>query len=232
MNKSVIITQSNYLPWKGYFDNIALADQLVLYDSVQYTRRDWRNRNKIKTDNGLKWLTVPVEVTGRFTQNIDETRIVGNAWAAKHWKTLQHSYGKLPGFESLAALFADLYSNMAIELLSDLNRLLIKRILDYLDISTTISSSSDFVLSGNRTEKLVYICKEIGADQYLSGPAAKAYLDETLFEDAGIEVKYFDNKYQLEYEQPYPPFMHQVSIVDLIACCANQSATYMKNTRK
>lgn len=229
MKKSVVITQSNYIPWKGYFDNIALADEVVLYDSVQYTRRDWRNRNKIKTAGGLKWLTVPVKVSGRFTQNIEDTRIQGTEWAQKHWQTIRHSYGKQPGFETLSALFADAYADMPFDLLSDLNRRLIEIVLDFLNIPARVSSSRDFRLRGDRTDKLVSICKDLGASAYLTGPAARDYLDEARFAGEGIAVSYFDNEYEVEYQQPFPPFVHQVSIVDLIACCGEDARKYMKH---
>jgi len=232
VSNSVIITQSNYLPWKGYFDNIALADELVLYDSVQYTRRDWRNRNRIKTANGLQWLTVPVKVRGHYHQLIEETRIDGKDWSSKHWNAMRHSYGKQPGFETLESLLKGIYQDMRFELLSDLNRCLIEKMMAFLGIGTVVRSSGEFELQGNKTHRLVNICKELGVTRYLTGPAASNYLDESLFHREGMEVFYFDNTYETEYAQPYPPFDHQVSIVDLIACCGERAANYMKNVDK
>ena len=89
-SKKVAISQSNYIPWKGYFDNIALVDEFVLYDEMQYTKRDWRNRNKLKTNQGLKWLTIPVEVKGKYYQKINETRISDRNWNVKHLNFLKH----------------------------------------------------------------------------------------------------------------------------------------------
>ena len=102
MSKRVAIVQSCYIPWKGYFDLINLVDEFILYDDRQYTRRDWRNRNRIKTPQGSQWLTIPVEVKGRFDQRIDETKISELDWAGKHWKTLEHNYRAAPHFEDYA----------------------------------------------------------------------------------------------------------------------------------
>ena len=172
-----------------------------------------------------------MKVSGRYHQSIDETRIEGQSWAEKHWSTIQHSYGKMPGFDVLRSLFEDIYSDMPFELVSDLNKLLIERVLEFLNVSTIVTTSGDYEITGNPTEKLVNICKQLGATRYCTGPAAKAYLDETVFGKESIEVHYFGNEYHTEYAQPFPPFTHQVSIVDLIACCGDQAGFYMKNVR-
>src|ERR1041384_7029573 len=98
MQKMVAIVQSNYIPWKGYFDMIRGVDEFVLYDDVQYTRRDWRNRNRIKTAQGTQWLTIPVEVKGKYLQAIKETKISDPSWGRTHWRTLCHSYNRAPHF--------------------------------------------------------------------------------------------------------------------------------------
>src|SRR5208283_1807000 len=92
--KSLAAIQSNYIPWKGYFDIINRVDEFMLYDDAQYTRRDWRNRNKIKTPRGLRWLTIPVRVKGKFHQKICETEISDPGWAAGHWQTLRQNYAR------------------------------------------------------------------------------------------------------------------------------------------
>src|SRR6476661_5616886 len=96
--KSIAIVQSNYIPWKGYFDMIRSVDEFILYDDVQYTRRDWRNRNRIKSSHGAQWLTIPVEVKGKYLQKIKETRVSDRLWARNHWRTLCCCYGKAPCF--------------------------------------------------------------------------------------------------------------------------------------
>src|SRR5687767_5361993 len=98
MTRRIAISQSNYIPWKGYFDLINFMDEFILYDDVQFTRRDWRNRNKIKTPNGELWLTIPVQVTGKYHQSIRETQVSDSTWARTHWRTLEHAYARAPWF--------------------------------------------------------------------------------------------------------------------------------------
>ena len=107
--KKVAILQSNYIPWKGYFDIINMVDEFILYDDMQYTRRDWRNRNQIKTVDGVKWLTIPVESKGKFFQKINETKVSSSKWAQEHWKAICLNYAKAPYFKTYEPLFADIY---------------------------------------------------------------------------------------------------------------------------
>jgi hypothetical protein len=109
MTKRIAIVQSNYLPWKGYFDLMASVDEFVLYDDVQYTRRDWRNRNQIKTPQGLQWLTVPVRVKGKYHQSIRETEIDDESdWASDHLKALSLNYRKAPFHNDVMGLLEPL----------------------------------------------------------------------------------------------------------------------------
>jgi hypothetical protein len=216
--KRVVITQSNYIPWKGWFDQLALADELVLLDDAQYTRRDWRNRNRIRAAQATSWLTVPVEVKGRFDQRIDETRIADRSWAARHWQTIRQAYAQAQHLgaveEQLAAAFARAGE---LELLSDVNRHLIEVVADLLGIDTPIRWSTDYEPEGARTERLVSLCVQAGATEYVSGPAARAYLDEELFRAEGIEVVWVRYDGYPEYRQLHGrPFEHDVSIVDLL----------------
>ncbi len=158
--KSVVISQSNYIPWKGYFDLIGMADVFVIYDDAQYTKRDWRNRNKIKTPNGLQWLTIPVEVKGRYLQKINETRIADKNWGQKHWKTIVNTYGKAPYFNLVSDLLSDLYLNKHYTLLSEINHAFIKKIAGFLGIKTRILRSEQFDLAEGRTERLLGICRQ------------------------------------------------------------------------
>lgn len=107
--KKVAILQSNYIPWKGYFDLIGAVDEFILYDDMQYTRRDWRNRNQIKTPQGVQWLTVPVRVKGKYEQKIRDTEIDGSDWAVAHWKALVQNYARAPHFAEIAAWLEPLY---------------------------------------------------------------------------------------------------------------------------
>lgn len=213
--KRVAILQSNYVPWKGYFDLIASVDEFVLYDDMQYTRRDWRNRNRIKTPTGLQWLTVPVMVKGRFEQPIRDTRIDGTGWAARHWKALECSYRRAPAFEATAAWLEPMYRHRWTHL-SMLNRALMEAVCTRLSIATHLSNSWDYALPGGRNERLASICEQAGAQIYVSGPAARGYLDEAAFTRRGIDVEWFDYGPYREYPQLWGTFEHQVSILDLL----------------
>jgi hypothetical protein len=230
MNK-IAILQSNYIPWKGYFDIINSVDEFIIYDNVQYTRRDWRNRNKIKTHNGSIWLTIPAEIKGMFFQSIKETKVVNNNWTKKHWNSIKRNYSKSKYFNDYKELFESLYLHEASKLiyLSDINYLFIKKINKILNINTKITWSSDYVLEGNKTEKLVNLCKQVNATEYLSGPAAKDYIDENIYRSEQIQVKWMDYSGYQEYEQLYPPFEHYVSVLDLIFNCGTHAIKYMKS---
>ncbi len=215
MNK-VAILQSNYIPWKGYFDIINRVDEFIFYDTEQYTRRDWRNRNKIKTSNGLIWLTIPVQVKGKFYQAINETTVSDNTWRKKHWNTITANYSKAKHFGVYKNVFQDLYLDSEEESISQINYSFIKKINEILGIKTKLSWSSSFHPKGEKSEKLLDICKKTEAAEYLSGPAAKDYLDTSLFLKNNIKVSWMDYSNYPEYNQLFPPFEHGVSIIDLI----------------
>lgn len=227
--KTVAIVQSCYIPWKGYFDLIREADEFILFDDRQFTRRDWRNRNRIKTAQGVTWLTVPVEVKGRYLQRIDETRVSDGQWAKKHWRTLEHAYASAPGFGEYGERFASLYDTMDDERLSAINRRLLDEVCDVLRIETQLSWSTDYDVEGDRTQRLVELCQAAGADVYLSGPRARAYLEERLFADAGIVVRFFDYDGYPEYPQLHPPFVHEVTVLDLIFNTGASAPQYLKS---
>ncbi|MBB5390096.1 MULTISPECIES: WbqC family protein [unclassified Herbaspirillum] len=229
--KRVAIVQSNYIPWKGYFDLISSVDEFVLYDDMQYTRRDWRNRNQIKTPQGVQWLTVPVKVKGKYLQTIRETEIDGNEWAAMHWKSLQQNYSRAPFFSYYANQLEQLYLQRPFVFLSDLNRTLLEWVNTQLGIKTTISSSSDYQLQGDRSEKLLNICLQAGALRYLSGPAAQEYLDENIFREAGVAVDWFSYPSYPTYPQLWGEFTHGVTILDLLFNCGPQSVHHALPSR-
>jgi hypothetical protein len=216
VGKPVAISQSNYIPWKGYFDSIKKVDEFVLYDDMQYTRRDWRNRNKIKTAQGIQWLTIPVEVKGKFHQKINETLISDRSWNEQHWKTLKLAYAKAKRFAEVKEFVEGLYRSATMENLSLINHHFLKNICDFLGITTPLRFSSEFTLSDDKTGRLVGICRQLNATDYYSGPAAKNYMDESMFERENIQVHYYDYSGYTEYDQLHPPFEHGVSILDLI----------------
>lgn len=212
--KKVAILQSNYIPWKGYFDLIASVDEFILYDDMQYTKNDWRNRNKIKTKTGLAWLTVPVGQN--INRRIRDVELQSTQWQTNHWKTLCQNYSRAPHFSEVAKIIEPLYRQRIHKNLSELNRAFIESICGYLGVSTTIRNSWDYNLTEGKTERLVDLCLQAGADCYLSGPAAKNYIQADLFDAAGIELSWMVYSGYPEYEQQYPPFVHEVSILDLL----------------
>ena len=225
--KRVAILQSNYIPWKGYFDLIASVDEFVIYDDMQFTRRDWRNRNQIKTPQGPIWLTVPVKVKGKYDQTIRETEIDGADWAAKHWKSLVGNYARAPFFKEVAALIEPLY-RQDYPLLTVLNRTFLDAVCAYLGIHTSIRDSSEFTLADGKSERLADLCQQLGADEYVSGPAAKDYLDESVFQRLGMTVSWFDYSGYPEYPQLWGDFTHYVSVLDLMFNCGREAPLYMK----
>jgi WbqC-like protein family len=229
MSKTIAVVQSNYIPWRGYFDLINSVDEFILYDDVQYTIRDWRNRNIIKTSRGPLWLTIPVQVKGKYLQKIKDTRISDPTWGRKHWASIMHSYSRAKYFPMHKELLEELYLRSEEKLLSQINYRFIVAICQMLGIRTTISWSMDYNLIGDKTERLVHLCQQTDATAYLSGPAAKAYLNEDLFRSEGIAVSYMDYSGYPEYRQLYPPFEPRVSIIDLILNEGPSATRYMKS---
>ena len=228
MTKKTAILQSNYIPWKGYFDLIAAVDEFILYDDMQYTRRDWRNRNKIKTANGIKWITVPVRVKGKYHQLIRETEIDGTDWAHSHWRQIEQNYLKTPHFKRIASWLEPLYVDQAYTHLSQMNRCFIDAICQYLEIDTRITCSSDYAQVDGKTERLADLCVQAGATIYISGPAAKDYIAAEVFESVNIDLTWFDYSGYAPYPQMWDDFVHEVTILDLLFNCGKDACKYMK----
>lgn len=228
-DKRVAILQSAYIPWKGYFDLIRSVDEFVLYDDSQFTRRDWRSRNRIMTAQGPRWLSIPVEVKGRFHQRIDETVVADPDWHAAHWQSLRHAYARTRHFATYAPLIRDAYAALAGErFLSRINHSLLQVICTALGIDTPITWSRDYPRREGRSERLLGICEAAGASLYLSGPAGRAYLDTGLFERAGVQVVFADYAGYPEYPQGSAPFEHAVSALDLLFRTGPEALSHMK----
>ena len=226
--KKIAILQSNYIPWKGYFDLIAAVDEFILFDDMQYTRRDWRNRNKIKTPQGLKWLTVPVKVKGKYHQTIRETELDGLAWAKSHWQSLVLNYRKAPHFREIAEWVEALYLQREYTLLSELNRTFLEAVCDYLGITTRISNSWDYEFPEGKTERLLNLTLQAGGTEYVSGPAARDYIEDSLFDEAGVKLTWFDYVGYPEYPQLWGEYEHGVTILDLLFNCGEEAERYMR----
>ena len=232
MSKKVAILQSNYIPWKGYFDIIASVDEFIFYDEMQYTKNDWRNRNKIKTQNGLLWLTIPCEAKGIISneQKICETKISDNRWAKKHWSSIMNAYAKARYFKEYKSFFEDLYVECSKEeYLCKVNYKFISAINNLLGIKTKISYSQDYGLIDGKTERLVDLVQKANGTEYLSGPAAKDYINEQLFENANIKLEWMNYSGYKEYPQLFPPFEHGVTILDVIFNTGKDSVNYIRN---
>lgn len=226
----VAIIQSNYVPWKGYIDIIAAVDVFVLFDDVQFTRRDWRNRNRIKTKDGPLWLTIPVVTKGRRDQAIDEVEIADPQWAEKHWRAIEHAYARAPYFRAYADRFAALYAEAAqLTRLSAVNRLFLEAICAELGIVTQLVDARPLAARGVKTQRLVDLCQRLGAGGYLSGPAARAYLDEDQFRAANIALKYMNYDGYDEHHQDNGPFDHKVSVIDLLFNTGPDAPRYFKH---
>lgn len=231
INKRVAILQSNYIPWKGYFDLIASVDEFILYDDMQYTRRDWRNRNQIKSPQGVQWLTVPVQVKDKYDQKIRDTVIDGTGWAKTHWKAFEQNYKRAPHFEEVASWLKPLYDSATDAHISTLNRKFIVAICEYLDIKTAITNSWDYALVEGKTARLASLCKQAGASQYISGPSAKDYIEEGIFTEMNIKLSWMDYDGYPEYPQQWGSFTHGVTILDLLLNCGKDARQYMKHTQ-
>jgi hypothetical protein len=212
--KTICILQSHYAPWKDYFDLMQLADELVPYDDVQYTRRDWRNGSRQTSPSEVRWLTIPVAVKGRYLQRITETTVSEPDWAARHWSTLDTWYGKAPFCERYRPVLEEFYAATHDQLR------------DLLGISTPFSWSSGYPASGEKTERLLFICRAAGADA-IAGPTARAYLDEASFRAEGIEVAWMSYADYPTCPQLYPPFEHGISVLDLLFSVGDDAPQYM-----
>lgn len=208
------IIQSNFIPWRGYFDFIDDVDLFVFHDDLQYTKGDWRNRNKIRTTTGTTWLTIPVKYRST-SQLITNTEIdYSQRWQQRHLNQINENYHKALFFDQVFNEYSQILLNKH-STISDLNVYLIKWIMKKLDIKTPIVMSSELNPIGSKTERLIDILTKLNATSYLSGPSAENYLDYKMFEDSGIGLYYKSYEYK-EYQQQFQPFDGAVTVLDLI----------------
>lgn len=228
MSNKVIITQSNYIPWKGYFTTMKEATHVVLYDDAQYTRRDWRNRNKIITPNGPDWLSIPIDVKGKYHQKVNEAKVKDLNWSTNHWNKITQNYKKAPYFNKYSKYFSDLYLQdfKNLQYLSDINKRLLVRCTDILGIEIDILDSREFNLKGNKTQKLINICKDLNAAEYFTGPAALDYIEEDLFDIEGIKLSFYNLDDFPTYQQQWHDFDHHVSILDMFFNLGDETQQY------
>lgn len=213
-----VVLQSNYLPWRGYFDLIQSADVFVYYDEVKYTKNDWRNRNRICSKNGVHWVTIPISHES-VRLKISEVVLPDPRWQEEHFRTLYHSYRPARYFCQIEPLLHDVYRARTWTRLSELNRYCIESIARLLGLTTRFIDSKDLRLEGDRVSRLVSVLTQVGATEYLSGPAGRRYLEgsEGLFEGAGVRLLYKSYDGYPIYPQLSQPFDPAVSVLDVLA---------------
>ena len=230
MKKKIAILQSNYIPWKGYFDIINMVDMFIFYDDLQYTKEDWRNRNKIKTDKGTEWLTIPCGTSEK--RLICEVTLNDSLWQKQHWNKIQLFYKKSPYFSFYKTFFEEIYLNRKWTNLSELNQhMIIKISREIFNIKTVFEDSRNFGLKKKKAERVLELLKKAKATHYLSGPSARNYLDSDFLLKHGISIEWMDYNGYPEYNQLFPPFDHHVSILDLIFNEGENAVNFMKSFR-
>lgn len=228
----ICIIQSCYIPWKGFFDLIGRCDQYVLYDSAQFVKRHWHNRNRIKTANGLEWLTIPVITRGRFEQAIDQVEIE-KPWAEKHWRAIELAYSRAPFFEQLAPTVKGWYELADRQKrLTDANSIFLHGITGLLELKTRIVKDTVYPATGAKTERLLAICRAAGTDRYLSGPSAKDYFDESMFTSAGIATEWMSYEGYPEYPQLHGAFEQAVTVLDLLFNTGPDAIRFINGTAR
>lgn len=228
---SVVITQSNYIPWRGWFAMIRSAAALVYLDDVQYTRRDWRNRNLIWGTTGAKWLTIPTISSGNYKSKICDIECVDSSWIRSHLSRLDNAYMEYDHYREFRADLRSAYEGLAnLRSLSQINQQLTLWLMTILKINPSVYNSYDFASSGSKTDRLVRICLKIQADEYVTGPAARVYLDEKLFNENSIKVTWIDYS-NLPDISPSTPDLHEHSILHVIATLGVDEAIRLSTFR-
>lgn len=227
-NVRICIIQSCYVPWKGFFDLLGRCDEYVVYDSAQYVKRHWHNRNRIKTANGIEWLTIPVVTKSRFEQSINEVEIE-KPWADKHWRALELAYRRAAYFEHLAPTVKSWYELADKKLLlTDVNEIFLRGISELLGINTRIVRDTAYPAVGAKTERLLGIVRAACADHYLSGPSAQNYFEESIFTAAGVTVEWMNYEGYPEYPQLHGAFEHAVTALDLLFNVGPEAPQYLR----
>lgn len=224
----VAVDQPNYIPWKGYFDMIHDVDLFIFYNDVQYTTRDWRNRNIIKTPNGAKWLTVPV-CRGARDRRICDVEIADSAWQRIHYETIRFAYGKAPYFKKYKDFLEDVYLDHEWKYLRELDEYMIKTIAtDFLGCRTRFADSRNYSSEGHKHEKLLSLLGNLGDNiTYESGPMAKDYIMLEDYQTNNIKLVWKSYDGYPEYSQMYGTFDHHVSILDLLFHVGDEAPYYI-----
>jgi len=228
----VSVHQPHYLPWLGYFDKIARSDVFVILDNVQYKKREYQNRNRIRTADGVKWLTVPVNTRGKYYQTTGEVEIDNSEdWRSIHLRTLELNYRRAPHFDDCFRELADLYNQKEWLLLADLNISMLRLFMKKLGIDVPIRFETELKVEGLKTERIINICRALGADTYLSGSGAREYLDETAFAESGLGLEYQSYEHPV-YPQLQGGFEPYMALVDLLFNAGGGSLDIIRTGRR
>ncbi len=225
-----VILQPSYIPWRGYFHQIFKSDIFIFYDDVQYDKEGWRNRNQIKTAQGLKWLTIPVYTKGVVKERIPINKIEicwDKPWNEHHWKGIQFAYRKAPFFDHYENIFKEIYREKP-KFLADFTIRTTIKIAQEIGMKNVkfLRSSNIKGITGEKTDRLIELIKHVGADHYISGPSARNYIEAEKFENARIKLEYMTYEYP-QYKQLYPPYEPKVSIVDLMLMTGPKSLSFI-----
>jgi len=225
--KKVASIQSNYIPWKGYFDIIRNVDLFIFYDNAQYTNQDWRSRNYIKTPRGKKWLTIPCG--HNINRKIHEVNLTDKSWQRSHFDIIKQNYKEARYYRKYASFLEEIYLSRVWENLSEFNQYVTKRISkELLGAKTVFEDSRIYDIRSSKGDGVKELIEKSGADIYLMGPTAKAYLDEDFQYTIKAKFVWMDYSDYPEYNQLYPPFDHYVSIIDLILNEGDKAVNFMK----
>jgi hypothetical protein len=228
----VSVHQPHYLPWLGYFGKILRSDVFVILDNVQYKKREFQNRNQIKTPSGPAWLTVPVITHGHYEQMTGDVRIdPTDNWRAKHLRAIEMSYGKAPFFNKYYQSLEALYMGTEWNLLMDLSAAQLRLFFEWLGIRTPVRFERELGIAGVKTERIANICKSLNGDTYLSGSGGKDYMDESVFGAAGLKLAYQKFEHPV-YPQLHGDFKPYMSIVDLVFNCGEESLEIIRISDK
>lgn len=230
--RRIAILQPGYLPWLGFFDQMGRSDVFVYHTDVQYDKQSWRNRNRIRTKQGWTWLTAPVRIKRHSKDLIEDMRIDNSQnWRKRHCNLIKESYQKAPYFSQYFPFFKDIYSS-SWEFLTDLDIYIVDYLIKALGIETKIMLSTQLNLKEKeKTERLIEICKKLGADVYFSGSAARNYIRKNRFKEEGIKLEYQDYQHPV-YPQQYEPFIPYMSIIDLLFNHGKESLDIILHRKK
>ncbi len=224
----VTIHQPQFLPWLGYLDKIDQADLFIVLATVQFKKNEWQNRNRIRTATGWQWVTVPV--LQHFGQRIDDVRINSTAaWRTQHLRALDMHYARAPYRDRYLPELCDLYERSWVKLF-DLNLAVILWLLNAYGITTPVRCASEWTVREEPTDRLVDLCRAVGATQYLTGPGAEGYMDTPRLEASGVrlEMQAFQHP---TYRQTYEPFEPNLSAIDLLLMQGPEALATLRQAR-